>query len=159
MNIVKFAEIEIKSNQIKLFLIFSILLVTFFSCQTRLEPEPFTPIVDESIFVPGTITNYNSGQIRSGRLNNNHVVDGFNWTSNSTLTFYEAGQVHNGILRTNHTLSNVIYASNTSLLLYQTGQIKQGNLAISNTISNVVFAGGRNISFYQNGRVKRCRFN
>ena len=126
----------------------------FFSCFT-IEP------INESIFIEESIVISQGGHVRSGTLNDDHVVSGFTFSSNTTLFFYNNGQLKEGILNNNHTIDGIHYLG-TNIFFHEAGEVrrgifkplvKQGQLNSNQVISGITYNDQTWIRLNVNGSV------
>ena len=129
----------------------TLLSISFFGCELT-QPD------DEIIYVPGTISYYDGGKIRSGTLVNNYRINDVSYRFLTVVYFYENGRVEQGHLNGNSTIADIIYKDNTSISFYTNGQVSRGCLIGNQSISNVNYSPN-DIHFYLNGRVKQGQLN
>ena len=136
--------------KLRYLLLFIALLASLFACDST-EPE--------DIFIPGSITKYDGGEIKSGILSGDYTINGLSYARNTILSFYESGQVSNGRLSANATISSFPYQMNINfhrdISFYESGQVNTGTLSRYTTLGGVEYKW--NIIFYNSGLIKQGR--
>ena len=143
-------------NKIFLILLITLLANLSFNCSIpKKVTEPFNPIIDESIFVSGSIDYYESGHVRNGILNDHHIIDNVHYLDNTSIFFYENGQVEQGYLYDTNAISNVFYMSDityaSNIYFYASGQVSNGLLSSDYIIDGNTYHSGNRITFNRNG--------
>ena len=138
--------------KLRYLLLFIALLASLFACDST-EPE--------DIFIPGSITKYDGGEIKSGILSGDYTINGLSYARNTILSFYESGQVSNGRLSANATISSFPYQMNINfhrdISFYESGQVNTGTLSRWTTLGGVEYKW--NIIFYSSGLIKQGRLS